>query len=330
MSTKITALLLFTFLLSTSHSSQAQQRAKIPRIGVLLPSPTGVNTYLVSFRQGLEDLGYMEGKTLLIEYRIAEAKSGQYPGQYAELAADLVSLDLDVIVTSSGPAVQALKKATKTIPIVMAAVADPLGTGIVASLARPGNNVTGLSMRSPEISGKRLQLLKEVVPSVRRVAVVCNPTNPSHSVSFRDSQTAAKTLGLQVQSIELQDPGALGRGLTTITKSQTDAFTVFRDSFFLVNLNRFVEFAVKSRLPAIYDGTEFVRAGGLMSYAARHLDLWRRAATFVDKILKGSQPADLPIEQSMATEFIINLTAAKRIGLTIPAEVLQRADKVIK
>jgi putative ABC transport system substrate-binding protein len=321
--------LLLTLLLATTYSTEAQQPGKVPRVGVLLPSPTGFKTYFASFRQGLEELGYIEGHNIIIEYRVAQPKSGEYE-QYVELAAELVSLNVHVIVTSSAPAIQAVKNTTRTIPIVMGAAADPVGTGLVASLARPGGNVTGLSMRSTEIIGKRLELIREVVPKARRVGILWNPTNPSHLTSLRDSQIAAQAMGLHFQAVELQNPGDFDRGFRALTIGRTDAFTVPRDSFFLINLTRFVEFAVKSRLPVVDDGTEFVLAGGLMSYAANHLEVWRRAATYVDKILKGAKPTDLPVEQPMRTEFIINLKAAKEIGLTIPPEVLQRANKVIR
>jgi putative ABC transport system substrate-binding protein len=329
MNKRIGPLVVTAVVLAGVGLAQAQERRSIPRIGVLLPSPTGVKTYFVWFRQGLKELGYVEGQNIIIEHRIAEPASGDY-GQYAKLATELVKLDVDVIVTASPAAIQAVKNATTTIPIVMGAVADPVETGLVDSLARPGGNVTGLSLRSPDITGKRLELLKEIIPRIRRVGVLWNPINAGHPVNLRDSQAVAQTMELQLHSVALRDPTDFERGFKSLTEGRTDAFTVLRDSFLLVHSKRIVEFAAKSRMPAIYDGTAFVLAGGLMSYAAHQLDMWRRAAIYVDKILKGAKPMDLPVEQPMRTEFIINLKAAKEIGLTIPPEVLQRADKVIR
>ena len=315
--------LLVVALVSGVVVAEAQQRTKLPRIGVLLPTPTGVKTYLVSFRQGLEELGYIEGRNIVIEYRIADGKPDQYPG----LAAELVNLKVDLIVTGSTPATQAVKNATKTVPIIMAA-ADPLGAGLVTSLAQPGGNITGLSMRSSEFIGKRLELLKEVVPRVHRVGILWNPLNASNAVSLKESQVVAQAMGLKLQSIEVQDPSDFNNGFGALTKGRTDAFTVLRDPFIMVHYKRIVELVAKSRLPAVYEGKEFVLAGGLMSYGASLENLFRRAATYVDKILKGANPGELPVEQPMQAEFIINLKAAKEIGLTIPPEKLILADKV--
>ena len=306
----------------------AQEQPRIRRIAVFLPAPTdtGVDQYKKSFQEGLRALGYIEGGNINIEYLFA----GDKPDQYPKFAAELVSRKPDVIVAASTPAIQALKNTTKTIPIVMTSVADPVKAGLIESLARPGGNITGLSMRSPELSGKRLELLKEVVPRVRRVGILWDPTNASNAVSFRESQITAQAMGIQLQSIEVQNPSDFEWKIKTLTRDQTDALAVLRTLFSRIYSQRIAALATKSRLPAIYEGAVFVLAGGLMSYAASHFDLWRRAATYVDKILKGAKPADLPVQQPMRVEFIINLKAAKEIGLTIPPQVLIRADKVIQ
>lgn len=318
-------ILLVATLVSCAVVADAQQRTKVPRIGVLMSNPN-VKTYLVSFRQGLEELGYREGRNIVIEYRMSDGNLNQYPG----LAAELVSLKVDVIVTGSTPTTQALKDATKTIPIVMAAVADPVGAGLVASLARPGGNITGLSMRMTELSGKRLQLLKEVASDIQRVGVLWNPVNDSNRLSWHESQVVAQAMGLQLQSIEVQSQSDFARGFEALTRERADAFTVLRDSVIMVHLKRILEFTAKVRLPAIYEASNFVFAGGLMSYSTNLSDLYRRAATYVDKILKGASPGELPVEQPMRPELIINLKAANAMGINIPPEVLQRADRVIK
>jgi putative tryptophan/tyrosine transport system substrate-binding protein len=303
----------------------AQRQIKIPRIGVLSSTPV-VESLLLPFRQGLKELGWSEGSNIRIDYRLSDGN----PGEYSKLAAELVHLDPELIVVSSTPATQAVKRATRTIPIVMAAVADPVGVGLVASLAYPGGNITGLSMRAPELSTKRLQLLKDVVPGVQRVGILWNPRNDSNRLSWRESQTAAQVLGFQLKSIEVQSAIEFSKGFGTLTAKRADAFTVLRDPFIMRHLKEILRFAHNTRLPAIYESREFVLAGGLMSYAADNADLWKRAAWYVDKILRGAKPADLPVEQTMRAEFIINLNAAKQIGLTIPSEVLQQAHKVIK
>jgi putative tryptophan/tyrosine transport system substrate-binding protein len=276
--------------------------------------------------RALEEVGYQDGRNIVIVYRMSDGNPDQYP----ELAAELVSLKVDVILTGSTPATQAVKSATKTIPIVMAAVADPVGVGLVASLARPGGNITGLSMRMTDLSGKRLQLLKEVASGIQRVGVLWNPVNDSNRVSWRESKVVAQAMGLQLQSIEVQSQSDFARGFEALTRERVDAFTVLRDPVIMVHLQRILEFAAKVRLPAIYEASNFVFAGGLMSYSTNLSDLYRRAANYVDKILKGTKSADLPIEQPMKFEFIINLKTAKEIGLTIPPNVLARADKVIR
>jgi ABC-type uncharacterized transport system substrate-binding protein len=315
-------------ILASFHTARAQQAAaKIHRIGILLPNPPSLSPMLLeAFRQGLRENGYVEGQNIEIEYRFGDGKSDRYP----DLAAELVRRKVDVIVTSSTRAIKAVKNATSTIPIVMAAVADPVGTGLIASLAHPGGNVTGLSMRSPDLSGKRLQLLKEVAPRVRRVGILWNPANEGNTVSWQDTQTVAQRIGLKLQSIEVRTPPDFDRGFEALTKTRADAFAVLRDPLVNNLTDDLVKFAAKNRLPAIYEAKEIVLAGGLMSYAPNHAELYRRAAYFVHRILAGSRPAELPVERPMRAEFVINLKAAKEIGLTIPADVLQRADNVIR
>jgi putative tryptophan/tyrosine transport system substrate-binding protein len=281
---------------------------------------------LEAFSQSLRESGYVEGQNIDIEYRFGDGKSDRYP----DLAAELVQRKVDVIVTSSTRAIKAVKNATTTIPIVMVAAADPVGTGLIASLAHPGGNVTGLSMRSPELSGKRLQLLKEVAPRIHRVGILWNPANEGNAVAWQDTQTVAQRSGLKLQSIEVRTPGDFDRGFEGLIKTRADAFAVLRDPLVNNMTDILVKLSAKSRLPAIYEAKEIVLAGGLMSYAPNHADLYRRAAYFVHRILTGTRPAELPVERPMRAEFIINLKAAKEIGLAIPAEVLQRADKVIR
>jgi putative tryptophan/tyrosine transport system substrate-binding protein len=318
-------ILLVATLVSRAVVADAQQRTKVPRIGVLMSNPN-VQAYLVSFRQALEELGYREGRNIIIEYRMSDGNPDQYPG----LAADLVSLKVDIILTGSTTTTQAVKDATKTIPIVMAAVADPVGAGLVASLARPGGNITGLSMRMTELSGKRLQLLKEVASGIQRVGVLWNPVNDGNRLSWHESQVVAQAMGLQLQSIEVQSQSDFVRGFEALIRERADAFTVLRDPVIMVHLKPILEFTAKVRLPAIYEASNFVFAGGLMSYSTNLSGLYRRAATYVDKILKGASPGELPVEQSMRAELIINLKTATAIGIKIRSEVLQRADKVIR
>ena len=281
---------------------------------------------LKAFQQGLRELGYVEGQNIVIEYRFGEGKSDRYD----YLAAELVQLKVDVIVTSSTPAIESVKNATSTIPIVMAASADPVGSGLIASLDRPGGNITGLAMLSPELSGKRLEILKETVPRLSRVAVLWNPKNISSVASWKESQLAALGLKMQVQSIEVRGPGDFNNLSDALVKERFQALNVVMDPLIRAHMTLVVEFAMDSRLPAIYEDVDFVDRGGLMWYGASHPDLYHHAATYVDKILKGAKPADLPVEQPMKFEFVINLKAAKQIGLTIPPNVLARADRVIR
>jgi ABC-type uncharacterized transport system substrate-binding protein len=326
MSKKVVWITILLFLI-TGGFVHAQQQRKIPRIGILLPNPPALSAHLLkAFQQGLRDLGYVEGQNIVIEYRFGKGKSEGYP----YLAAELVQLKVDVIVTSSTPAIESVKNATSTIPIVMAASADPVGSGLIASLDRPGGNITGLAMLSPELSGKRLELLKETVPRLSRVAVLWNPRNISSAASWQESQLAALGLKMQVQSIEVRGAGDFHNLPDALVKERFQALNVLMDPLIRAHMTQVLEFATNSRLPAIYEDVDFVDRGGLMWYGTSHPDLYRHAATYVDKILKGAKPADLPVEEPKKFEFVINLKAAKQIGLTIPPSVLARADKVYK
>ncbi len=304
--------------------AEAQQPKKVIRIGVLSPGFPGPSPLLDAFRQGLRELGYVEGQNIAIEHRFAEAK----PEPLSDLAAELVHLKVDVILTINTPASQAAKNATKTIPIVFTYVADP--AELVASLARPGGNVTGLTTIATELSGKRLELFKETVPKIRRVAVLLNPANPTHVLIFKETDVAARALGLQLLSLGMRGPDELHNAFEVATKERAGALLVIEDLVISSHRTRILDLAVKSRLPTASQYREFAEAGGLLSYGANLPDLFRRAATYVDKILKGTKPADLPVEQPTKFELIINLKAAKQIGLTIPPNVLARADRVIR
>jgi putative ABC transport system substrate-binding protein len=328
MKKKITALTLCALLLALSFLAEAQQPKRVHRIVILSASYASSRSINVqAFRQALHELGHMEGKDIVIEHRNAEGKLERL----TEFAAELVRLKVDVIVTTDTQGTQVSGKATQTIPIVMTQVGDAVGAGIVESLARPGGNITGLTQMQPEISGKRLELLKETFPKVARVTVLYDPTSRSNLLGLKEIQNAARPLGLIVQSWEVRGADDFNRAFSGIARERGDALMTIRNP--LVGgtyLKRTVELAGKSRLPAMYDGRDFVEAGGLMSYAANFAEMWRRAATYVDKILKGAKPTDLPVEQPMKFEFVINLKTAKQIGLTIPPNVLARADKVIR
>ncbi len=314
-------------ILSAPLSSAAQQGGKVPRIGFLGgASPSAAANLVDGFRQGLRDLGYVEGQNIAIEYRFAEGRLERLP----DLAADLVRLRVDVIFAPNAAAALAAKNATTTIPIVMALPGDPVGLGLVASLGRPGGNITGMSNVAVELGPKQLQLLKQAVPRVSRVAVLWNPANRSHGLSVREAEVAARSLGVQVQSLEARGPDDFDNAFAAITRERAGALLVLGDALFLQHRTRIVGLVAKSRLPAMYGMREFVDAGGLMSYAANFADLFRRAATHVDKILKGAKPADLPVEQPTKFELVINLKAAKSLGISIPQSVLIRADQVIQ
>jgi putative ABC transport system substrate-binding protein len=308
-------------------STQAQQPKKVPRVGYVFSFTPAEGRHLwEACRQGLRELGYVEGQNIILEPRWAE---GRYE-RHHDLVADLVRLNVDVMVVAATPANFMAKAATNTIPIVFVAVADPVRVGLVASLARPGGNFTGLSLLTPELSGKRLELLMEVLRKVSRVAVLMNPGNLSNAVFLEETQVAAGRLGIQLQPLEGRNPDEIERAFEVATRGRARALVVFDDPVIYSYRTRVVVLAAKRRLAAMYGYREFVDDGGLMSYGPNRPDLYRRTAIYVDKILKGAKPADLPVEQPMKFEFIINLKTAKQIGLTIPQSVLYRADKVIK
>jgi putative tryptophan/tyrosine transport system substrate-binding protein len=305
----------------------AQQPTKVPRIGFLGgASASSYAARIDAFRQGLNELGYTEGKNIVIEYRYADGKLDRLPA----LAKELVGLKPDVIVAAPTPSVLAAKKASATTPIVFASVVDPVASGLVDSLARPGGNITGLTILGPELSGKRLELLKEAIPNVIRVAALWNPANPASELVWKEMKAAAQELRLQLQSLEVRSANDFDIAFKAALRERAQALIPSPESLINTQLKRIVEFAAKNRLPAMYAGPEVVDAGGLMSYAPNYTDHYRRTAIYVDKILKGAKPADLPVEQPTKLEFVINLKTAKQIGLTIPPNVLVRADRVIK
>jgi putative ABC transport system substrate-binding protein len=327
MSKKIICLALSAVLFALSVSAQAQQPTKGPRIGYVFNlSSTAAAARTEAFRQGLRELGYVEGKNIVIELRSAEGKLDRLPA----LAAELVSLKVNVIVTSASGETRAAKEATSTFPIVMTNDSDPVANGFVASLARPGGNITGLSTLAPELSGKRLELLKEIVPKLSRVAVFGTSTNPGNAQQLKEVELAAKGFGLKLQFLDVLSPKDIETAFRAARKGRADVVLMLSSSVLTSQRTEVIELAAKSRLPVSYPRPEFVEAGGLVTYGPNITDLSRRAATYVDKILKGIKPADLPVEQPMKFEFIINLKAAKQIGLTIPPNVLVRANKVIK
>jgi len=327
MSKRIICLALSAVLFALSVSAEAQQAGKIPRIGYLAASSlSGQSARIEAFRQGLRELGYVEGKNIVIEYRSAEGKLDRLPA----LAAELVRLKVDIIVTGGPIPTRVAKGATSTIPIVMTQDVDPVGTGLVASLARPGGNITGLSTLAPELSGKQLELLKETIPKLSRVAVFGTSTRAGNAQALEEIELAAKAFGVKLQSLDVLDPKDIETAFREARKGRADVVLVLANPVATSQRTQIVDLAAKSRLPAIYYATEFVEDGGLMFYGASYIDLYRRAATFVDKILKGRKPADLPVEQPIKFEFIVNLKAAKQIGLTVPPNVLVRANKVIR
>ena len=319
--------LLTTVLLTTAFSAEAQQPTKIPRIGFLgTSSPSAISVRVEGFRQGLRENGYVEGQNIAIEYRWAEGKLDRLPN----LAAELVSHKVDIIVTHGDAGIRALKQATKTIPIVVGVTGDLVVTGHAVSLARPGGNITGFVDTSPDLSGKRMELLKEILPKVSHIAILWNAANPVKVLDFKETEAAAQALGLKLQSLEVRASEDFEKNFKIATTRHPGALVVLQDALTNANTRSTVDFATKSRLPAMYGSSEVVDVGGLMSYAANLSDLFRRTAVYVDKILKGAKPADLPIEQPTKFEFIVNLKAAKQIGLTIPPNVLARADRVIR
>ena len=317
---------LSALLFALSFSAQAQPQGKIPRIGWLSARPPGPGRGPELFRADFRKLGYVEGKNLAFEYRSAEGKYDRLTA----LADELVHLKVDVLITPGTPATLAAKNATRTIPIVFVAVADPVPTGLVDSLARPGGNITGFTEISEVLAGKRLEFLKETIPKLSRVAVLWNPQNPGNAQQWKESQLPARELGLQLHSMEVSSADKFESAFKGAIKARSAALAVAQESLFNSNLKLIADLAIKYQLPAIYPRGEFVDNGGLMSYGSDRAEIFRRAAVFVDKILKGAKPADLPVEQPMKFDLIINLKAAKQIGLTIPPNVLARADKVIK
>ena len=322
---RIIGLALGSILLAVGLPAQAQQPTKVARIGYLSPGDPVSRTYRTeAFRQGLKELGYIEGKNIAIEYRFAEARSERLP----ELAQDLVRLKVDIIFAGSHPATEAAKNATQTIPIVTSSQ-DPVSSGFVVGLARPGGNITGLTNLTSELVGKRLELLKEVIPQLSRVAVLWTPSQPE-SMTWRRTEVAAQSLGVQLQAAEIRERDDLELAFVAIKRERAEALLMLRNPLVNDLTKRIANLAAASRLPAIYDEQRFPELGGLMSYGVNLADVDRRAAIYIDKILKGANPADLPIERPTKFELVINLKTAKALGLKIPAHLLMEADKVIE
>jgi len=325
--TAVVGLLVALCVLLAPLAAEAQRPAKVPRIGLLFATsePAGAR-FIEAFRQGLRELGYVEGKNIAIESRWAEGKPERFPG----FAAELVRLKVDIIVAGITGATQAAKNATGTIPIVMVTVPDPVAAGLVPSLARPGGNITGLSMLAVDLAAKQLQLLKEAVPKASRVAVVSNPGWAAHALILRELELAAPRVRLTLQSLEVRGPEEFESAFSAMVRERAGALLVLPDPMHLIHRIWIAELAAKHRLPAMYGLVDHADAGGLMAYAVDVRDNWWRAATYVHKILKGAKPADLPVEQPTRMEFVINLKTAKALGLTIPQSVLIRADRVIQ
>jgi putative ABC transport system substrate-binding protein len=313
-------------ILASPLTGHAQQAGKVPRIGFLGPtSEAGIRPRLEAFRQGLRDLGYVGGENLVIEFRWAEGQYDRLPA----LAGELVGLKVDLLVTYGTPGTQAAKRATTTIPIVMVVSGDAVAAGLISSLARPGGNVTGSTFISPEVTAKRLELLKEAFPRLRRVAVLLNPENPANPPILHAMELTAASLKVALQRFEVRGPSEFESAVTAMAKRRVDAVVITDDPMLIANLGELAALAVKSRLPSM-GFKEFAQAGGLMAYAVNLPELFRHAAVFVDKILKGAKPADLPVERAMRFELVINLKTAKALGLTIPRSFLSRADEVIQ
>ena len=324
---RIVWLILISFVLRGAAIADAQQAGKVPRIGFLaVTSPSTISTRIEAFRQGLRDFGYVERKNIVIEYRYAEAKLDRLPA----LATELMHLKVAIIVTASSTPTRATKEVTTTIPIVMANDTDPVDNGFVASLARPGGNITGLASLAPELNGKRVELLKEIIPKLSRLAVMGTSTNPGNERGLKETELAAGAFGVKLQYLDVLSPQDVETAFQAASKRRADAVLLLGSPFFLSHRTQVADLAVKNGIPAISNLTEFVEAGGLITHGVSQNDLFRRAAIYVDKILKGAKPADLPVEQPTKFELVINLKAAKQMGLTIPANVLARADRVIK
>ena len=324
---KLVAVILALVVVAVPLAIEAQQAGKLWRVGYLSSSSAErERSRLAAFQQGLRELGYVEGKSISIEQRYAGGKFDRLP----QLAADLTRLQVDVLVVAGAPAAHAAKKASSLIPIVMTAVADPVGMGLVASLARPGGRITGMSDFNTGVVAKRLELLRQVAPSVSRVAVLLNPTNPSNPPQLKVTQDAAATLALTLLPFEAKRADEIDRAFAAIKTERPGALIVISDPLLGSHAKRLVELSTRNRLPAIYWTREFPDAGGLMSYGANIDDLWRQAATYVDKILKGAKPGDLPVEQTTKFELVINMRTAKTLGLTIPPSLLLREDQIIE
>jgi len=309
--------------LAAPLAAEAQQAIKVPRVGFISDTRQPWDD---GFREGLRELGYVAGQSIAIEYRYGEGQFERLPG----LAAELARLNVDVIVAAGTQAISAAKQSTRVIPIVMAVTADPIGSGFVASLARPGGNITGLTSLSPDISGKRLELLKEIVPSLSRVGVLWNKGNPDNAKQLREAESAANTLRLEIHHVEVRNADDFDKAFSAIVSARVGALYALGDNLFATNRKRIVGFTAKNKLALMLTTRQGAEAGALVAYGTNFFDLFRRAATYVDKILKGAKPADLPVEQPTKFELVINLTTAKRLGLTIPQSLLLRADHVIE
>ena len=322
------AVLLAVGLLFAPLTAGVQPAAKIPKIGILhVSTAAATQHFFEAFKQGMRERGYVEGQHVVFERRFGENRREGI----SDAAAELVRLKVDVLVTATDEGIAAVKQHTQTIPIVMANSTDPVGTGFIASLARPGGNITGHSSMSPELSGKRLELLREIVPGLSRVAILWNPAIRGAVFDYKETEGAARSLHLQLQSVEVSRADDLERAFWTVTTGRAEALVVpAQNPVALANRSEIVRLAQRNRLPSIYGTIEFADAGGLMAYGPNGADLWRRAATYVDKILKGAKPADLPVEQPTKFELVVNLKTAKALGLTIPQTLLQRADRVIQ
>jgi putative ABC transport system substrate-binding protein len=313
-------------LLTSPLAAEAQPAGKVPRVGFLTAfAASDVPQWRAGFRQGLRDFGYTEGRNIVIEYRYAEGRPERLPG----LAAELVRLKMDIIAAETTPASLAVQHATTTIPIVMTLVADPVESGLISSLARPGGNITGLSLQLPDIAAKRLQLLRDVVPGVSRVGILWNSASPITPPQFRAAQAAAQILGIQLESLGVRVPDDFESAFQAASRRGTGALLILDDFFLTRHLTQIAKLTIKARLPAMAGVTGFAEAGVLVSYGPNFADITRRAVTYVDKIPKGAKPGDLPIEQPTKFELVVNLKTAKALGLTIPQSVLQRADEVI-
>jgi len=315
--------------LAPLDTAAAQRPEKGPRVGYLSPGSSSDPARLrrfEAFRDGLPELGYVEGRNIAIESRWADGKYERYP----TLLADLVRLKVQVIVAVGGSATQAAQQATRTIPIVMSVVIDPLGSGFVSNLARPGGNVTGLSIMAPDLIGKQFEVLKQAVPEIFRVALLWNPANPGSAPQLREAEAAARALGVRLHALQARDPQEIESAFSTMKKERAGAVVVLGDAILLNQRKQIAELAARAHLPSVSGAREYAEAGGLIVYSADFLDLERRAATYVDRILKGAKPGDLPIEQPTKFELIINLKTAKALGLTIPQTLLQRADQIIE